>query len=728
MKTVIINFALAACIFIASCTSVPVEPDDSTVAGAALPSPRPFANPRNDDEYFFNYRLEAFAPSTEPFIRETFGNDLRLEPDAFWEHTAFTSHAVGFATNLPSLSVVEYGETAAYGMRTEPSDSYYYQHLHYIKGLQPGVTYHYRIMTQDNDGRTVFSGDFTCTPAPLPTDAVRIPEDMPGDAPYTLDKANAFYVLTCDLNVPTLAINIRAHNVTIELDGHTITYDNDAPKVTSTTWNGYAYNEEATFGIRAGLWNFMNAKVYNGTVRQGRNGGSGVIGTGFGPLYLNHMGAGSQNEIAGLTLDYYGDNISGAVTGNGRTHHNVVYDRGSGIDDRHMGILAASIGDSDANEFYCNSLRRFRHQGVRGSGRVHHNEMYSDSFATNSFMITQSENGTAEDNKLFGMGYLPIGIGWSNHTVTRRNFIYIHGYAPSQRSDEYARKSAVAGMRITNYSESTFFDDMLYEDNVIVIKAEDGCAQARGIWTSNNMRNSRIVYRRNTVKVEAMPGNVLSGTGSYYNGDVNNAVSAVTVCDDDWVRPPDGSAGLPGDILFEDNRLIGNVNLLIVGDGYGIGNSVRMVRTKLEKIEHDSEYFRPVRLGFWYWNTFNNRMIDSQTVNFDDSEMTPHFYGGNEGRMEMSYGVSHAVNITGGNSPLRNTSVTVTPEGGYPVRLVTDGNGRLTFDLLTVRHLSDRGAVSHGGYAAYTFAVDGYRPSVVSFSRLETATTVSVEN
>jgi hypothetical protein len=39
-----------------------------------LPTPKPIANvtPDNPDEWFYNYRLENFAPSTEGFIKELF--------------------------------------------------------------------------------------------------------------------------------------------------------------------------------------------------------------------------------------------------------------------------------------------------------------------------------------------------------------------------------------------------------------------------------------------------------------------------------------------------------------------------------------------------------------------------------------------------------------------------------------------------------------------------------
>jgi hypothetical protein len=46
---------------------------------------------------------------------------------------------------------------------------------------------------------------------------------------------------------------------------------------------------------------------------------------------------------------------------------------------------------------------------------------------------------------------LPIGIGWDNNIRVTGNFIYMRGFAPTTRSTEYNRKSAIAGMRVTNY-------------------------------------------------------------------------------------------------------------------------------------------------------------------------------------------------------------------------------------------------------------------------------------
>ncbi|MDR1555518.1 MAG: fibronectin type III domain-containing protein [Tannerellaceae bacterium] len=704
--------------------------------------PVPFANPANADEYFFNYRLANFAPDTEPLIKETFGELLRFEESGFWEHNSYTSHVVGFTTNLPALSVVEYGKTTSYGQKTTQTESYFYQHLHYIKGLEADSTYHYRIVARDYEGNLLTSRDYTFTLRKLTDDVIRIPEDMEGDAPYTLTQGNAKYVLTRDLTVPTLAINIKTNNVELDLDGHTIIYDDGPPKIVGTWWNAYAYNEEATFGIRAGLWNFVNFKVLNGIIRQGRNGGKGFIGCGFNPLFLNHMGN-TYNEVAGITVDYYGDSVSGMVTADGHIHHNVLYDRGTVIDDRHMAIRAMTAGQNSGNDVSFNSLRRFRHRGIDSSGKTDHNELYSDSFETNSFALGAGNNAQLTNNKIFGMGYHPIGIGWGNNLDVKNNFIYMRGFAPTMRSEEYGRKSAIAGMRVTNYDGNPY-EDMLFEDNTIVLKPEEGCTQARGIWTTNSVHDKDIVYRRNIVKVEALPGNLSNpeqggqtegaNPTAYYNGEVNYALAAVTFSGSTVNREGEPIAD---PIIFEDNHLIGNVNLLIIGEGYGICNNVWMYRTKLEKIEHDSEFFRPVRLGFWYWDTWYNRMVDTECIGISENEMTPYFYGGT-GKMEMRYGESKTLTVKDNRNgaPLANKHITLsTPDDDYTQTLRTDGSGKLTFDLLTVRHFKYGNSQEHGGvpgtptrtnYRQYVFHVEGYSPYSISLTQLKGSTDIEL--
>jgi hypothetical protein len=466
------------------------------------------------------------------------------------------------------------------------------------------------------------------------------------------------------------------------------------------------------------------------------------------------MGGSSYNEVAGLTVDYYSDNIGGLYTGNGHIHHNVLYDRGTAIDDRHMAVRALSRSSDywNPNSIVAfNSLRRFRHWGIGGfSGRVEYNELYSDSFETNSFAIAAGDDVEITGNKIFGMGYLPIGIGWGNNIRVKDNFIYMRGFAPTMRSEEYGRKSAIAGMRITDGN----VHDLYYENNTIVLKAEDGCTQARGIWSFNSVNNKNIVYRRNTVKVEAMPGNLLNpemgvqfpgdNPKAYYwgnpdddpFGDVNYALAAVTFSE--RAENPAEGAPIPDPIIFEDNRLIGNVNLVVIGEGYGICNSVWMYRTRLEKIEHDSEFFHPVRLGFWYWDTWNSRMIDTECTGIEEAEVTPFFFGGS-GKMDIHYGESKTLAFKNRNgTPFANRSITLTTpnDDDYTQTLQTDANGRVSFDLLTVRHFKHGNSQQTGGkpgdptqtdYLRYVFSTYGYRPYSISITQLRNNDTLTME-
>lgn len=686
-----------------------------TPQGTVLTPPQRIAAPANEDEWFFNFRLQNFAPSTEPLIEQTFGDTLRFEADSFWEYPSYRSCAAAFATNLPSLSVIEYGPTATYGSKTQQSDSYYYQHLHYLKDLAENTTYHYRIITQDYEGNVLYSPDKTFTTLQLTSDVILIPDDFEGQsAPYLLTQTNKKYLLTQDITADTLAVNIKVHNVELDLGGHTIIYDNGAPLISGTAWNHYAQNEEATFGVRAGLWNLKNIKVFNGTIRQGANGGSGFIGVGFNPLFLYHMASDTQNEVAGITVDYYGDSISGMHAGNGSVHHNVIHDRGHVIDDRHQGVKAMVLGGSEDNEAAYNSIRRYRHQGIMGSGNKHHNELYSDSFDTNSFMISLNNNTAATHNKMFGMGFNPVGFSWASDTNVSDNFIYLHGTAPTQRSTEYARISGIAGTRVTHYDSEARYKNSAYEDNVIVLKPWNGCTVARGIWHATGAGSENIAYRRNTVKVEAI------------GDDINLAHfdTTVTAVDINGTNlEPD--APLINPAIFEDNTLIGNVNLITFGSSYGIGSNSHFYRTRLEKIDHHDTYFRPIRLGYWYWNTFGNKMIDTIAPGMDLTQ-TPHFLG-STGLMEVSIGNTYALQFVDQHgSGIAGKTIDAAVDEAYRLALNTDAQGNAAAELLTVFHQKNAGVTSRTLYETCTFSLEGYEPATVPLAQLKTADTVTL--
>ena len=75
----------------------------------------------------------------------------------------FTTATIGWTTNEPADTQVEYGVTAAYGSLSAPNTSLVTLHSQALSGLAPATTYHYRVRSKDAAGNLAVSGDFTFT-------------------------------------------------------------------------------------------------------------------------------------------------------------------------------------------------------------------------------------------------------------------------------------------------------------------------------------------------------------------------------------------------------------------------------------------------------------------------------------------------------------------------------------------------------------------------------------
>jgi len=703
--------------------------------GDDFTSVTPIVAPTTPDEQFFNMRLQYFLPETEPLIKQTFGTTLTFDNSAFWQYPSYYSCAVSFATNLPTLTKADYGTDTGYGTSTPQTESYYYQHTLYLVGLQPGTTYHYQIKTKGSDGAFMTSGDKTCTTLALTSDVIRIPDDLSGQsAPYWLTKggtatAPAKYVLTEDLTVPNGGIIIAASYVDLDLGGHTITYDNAPNTVVNEKNNSrsdfmYGVNgntDFGTFGVRSGLWNFTHQNIFNGKIVQGANGGAGINGTGYNPIYSIQS---SYMEIAGITVDYYGDNINGIdVSSHLNIHNNIVYDRGTGIDLRDLQIRAITAYDSSdqTNVTAYNSVRRCRQVGITTGGEQKGNEVYGDSYSTNSFLISYASNSTTEDNKIFGLGYMPIGIGGGNMTnaVARDNFIYVNAYAPEQRFAEYGRTSGATGFRPQIYATasgspntSVLFKDNLFEDNVVVAKAWPGSAYIRALWVGSDNGQAGMVVSDNTVKAETMTDEIDTTDGGY-------SFSCIEFQGWDQVTSPPV-------VKFTDNKLITNVTFIAFGSGYGIGNNGAFYNTTFEKIDHNSSYYQPIRMGYWYWNSINNKLIDSVAgPGVDLSKPPVNISYDTDNALALDIGVSSTRTYVAADTghPLANTTVTWTTDGGDHGSFTTDSHGIADNEWITTHNSHDVGdpgqTMRQVQNTAVTFTVVGYDPVTKAIADLQ---------
>lgn len=89
-----------------------------------------------------------------------------------------------------------------------------------------------------------------------------------GDPPYYLTSANTVYRLQQDVTAGETAFVINASGISLNLNGHTVTYDNDAPVVVTNHsfengQTGWTFTSAPNADVYAGSW--INNQVYDGS-------------------------------------------------------------------------------------------------------------------------------------------------------------------------------------------------------------------------------------------------------------------------------------------------------------------------------------------------------------------------------------------------------------------------------------------------------------------------------
>ena len=300
-----------------------------------------------------------------------------------WRYVSETSAVIYWQTANPALSYVEYGETDKYGKKTklsgksEISGKPYFTHFHRLAGLETGKTCHYRMVIVDPETKKeVRSKDAVITPKKV-EGAIRIPGAQQGP-PYMLKKPG-HYILTKNLTVTGGAIFIGNHNITLDLDGHTIIYDqaDGAPsKAPARGWPGVA--------VRLAIWGAKNCRILNGTIRQGSGGhGDGTCFSGHG---YNPVAGCAMNgfEVAGITAVHNYKEVEQTLLlhyacVDVHIHHNITEDLAKekttkarkGVD-----AIFIDLGKSRSKYVHHNLIKRTRQYGIVGADKTHHNEIY----------------------------------------------------------------------------------------------------------------------------------------------------------------------------------------------------------------------------------------------------------------------------------------------------------------------------------------------------------------
>jgi len=502
-----------------------------------------------------------------------------------WTHAGETSAVISCTTSSRSRVHVEYGPTPQYGSTSEPEERIGWLHLARLRGLEPGTTYHFRIVAVAKGKAAARSDAMTLRPARI-AGAVRIPHDLPGP-PYVLDKANTTYVLTDNIVTDGTAFKITASGVRLELDGHTVRYGRDlnwTDPGQKHAWHGTGH------GIYLPGWGAKNVVVVNGVLHEATpKKQASPQGFGHNPV----MAEGSTGlELAGITAVYSGKDIRGFWLHNSKSagvHHCIIEDRGTEVTNRHQGLdgIVATRG----SKVHHNLIRRVRHRGINAANdcTIRHNEIHVDSYATNAYgiMFYRCRSASAHHNYVLGGGYHVIGIG----TVSRcsgvkvfDNYIKLAGTEPTDRWAEYGKMSGMNGVRATWGGEN-----LEYYNNTIIVTGRGG-SKLRGTWFYSDDKLRNLVFRDNIVRVIA--------------ADQKTRAWAIAVCGSYKVREHHP-------VLYRNNTIVSNVCNVRLGESYGLGSNARFIANTFVREGEDPRY-ATVRIGYWSKPTVGHVFLDSR--------------------------------------------------------------------------------------------------------------------
>ncbi|MGO9115858.1 MAG: hypothetical protein ACLP9L_42170 [Thermoguttaceae bacterium] len=561
----IIRHAIAA----AAAAEKPILTGKDAASEKVIPKPDEKLPEKSIYDAFDAFCRAQFGAAKEELTYTAFEKDLRFDETGAWAYASVESACIGFETVLPARSSVEYGTTASYGQRTKATDRFCYLHLHYLQGLQPGRRYHYRLLAIDERGNRIASPD-RILETKSDRGMIRIPGGVAGP-PYILDRPGGVYLVTRDMVIDSRAFQITAKDITLDLGGHTVVYDNTHMGPPGSPPYFPVFVAKSAFGV---LVQGANFRIFNGMIRQGAGkDASQANAIGFNPIYIGAQ----PGEIAGVTLDYSGDQMTGIQTHwmeRCDIHHNVVCDRGTVIIDRHQGCDGIGMLRRPAQgKVHHNLLLRVRHRGVGGK-EVYHNEIYGDSYNTNSFGISVVSSGKYYGNRIFGTGYHFVGIQWATGIEVFNNFIQIQGEKPTSRSDEYGPISSENGVRLTQYGGTNVpYENVSYHENVIVLKGREG-SQLRGTEFFSDPFVKNLIFRNNVVKV--------------LGEDLQTLKAACVVTQGSAFSKVDADTMLP--IRYENNVFLSNLCNVRFGDSYGVGSNHQFIRCKFVRLGDDPRY------------------------------------------------------------------------------------------------------------------------------------------
>lgn len=412
-----------------------------------------------------------------------------LDKVRHWIHVSETSALVYWqagAIDQDARSAVEYGETAAYGEKTTQTTEARWAQLHRLTGLKPETTYHYRMIMVTEAGE-IASADQTFT-TPRHDAAIRFPGSLSGP-PYKLDQDGALYLLTSDITASGTAIEITGDNITLELDGHSVTFGESSG--------------EQVFGII--VKNIAMTTVQNGHVIQGNAAGdySSCVETRWREAPLEVFGITTEvHRPNGYPLRLFGSAREAEI------HHNHLSSMVTELESRHYpgNDLLRIEGQGPGINVHDNLLTEGCHRGINLGGdaagaEVAYNDIRHHALYVNGYALALSADGGIDvhHNRVTSTGR---GVRLSSDGATYRdNWMDLKGH-----------------MTLSDLPANTYpFKERLIELHGIKLE-ETGVKNAKV--TGNRVRIIQLKPDADWTYVPATPLNIAS-----YDPNANNEIS-----------------------------------------------------------------------------------------------------------------------------------------------------------------------------------------------------------
>src|SRR5690554_1988556 len=548
---------------------------------------------------FNEFALTHFGPANQPLLHKYTGEVLDFVTRGDWRHISVNSATIAFESTLPVRGSLEYGTRAdALSETTPESERYYFTQIHHLRGLEPETTYYYRLVARGTSGETIVS-----KVREFKTGGLGALTELPGTLegpPYILDQPGTTYLLSEDIVADGTAIHIAASDITVDLNGHRIIYANSAQPNPDPS-----QAETAASGVWARSSEVTGVRVVNGFIDEGFVGNAGDEG-----LHAVYLSGVEGIELAGLSISYHAAQVFAVYlrypAGRVHLHHNNFADRGFEILNRHGSGGGRPLNISDTNtqaaiandyELNHNLVKRTRQNGLRQANSIHDNEIYVDSWSTNSFAIQphstpDTPGGDVHRNKIFLSGYHSIALGWAHLDLSvDENLVQLEGVSTQNRRyfEDWGDMDSLNGFRITNYgSGGQVRDNLTYRNNVIVGRARSGgIMRGTELFSDATITNTR--FEDNFVHISAEDAETL------------DAAPVVT----------QGVSGTRADhepTYYVHNRLISNIANVRFGDSYGRGNRHTFIDTTFVKFGEHPDYHTFIFDGAY--DSYDHELID----------------------------------------------------------------------------------------------------------------------